>query len=1091
MANRHQDFEYILGEFNRYYCKGEAECPKAMSEYNAWLKALKLNDSKSYGQARESFQWAKDMISRFKEDASNVYYKVLVGFPTKSMNRNVYKERDLVAAAHTLVGKHPSINHKDEYRLSPANPHNRWGVVTVVAAAPEDGAVEAILQVPKTAKCPVCNGALLTELIDAKRIYNVSLEGACNGHDHEGNCDGFEFTENGFSLLTTDVLPGIPMTKIFPLESFMFIEPKHSKSAQAIRIVGLKTTRTEGELSGLTNPDQTVKVVQPDDNGKCPEGTMWSSRVNGCVNIDDGTASTMFDTSAGGNKAGSDLRKPRAGTGRQQFTPEGTKVVLDQGGSSQKWHTTGPWNETDDRMNDSIPNQAMGNPAGCRQSDVGVQSQDMPGGGKLSKGLSGDMLNAMHEGWGDSSFPDSSFMWVPENAKGANGNKSDRKLPVKTADGKWDLPHVRNALARLGQTQGIPEATKSKIKATLQRVLSNQPAGECTMAGDMAKLQGKTNVMLDQGGNDKYHPDNDDQWLIEKGGVGTFDADKARLDGAPSGGSVMDRPGSTTRYDNQPAHVGHDACPNGMVWSDSDGMCVYDDPGNEGAGYNPTGPCRKNEAWDASRGGCVAVEGPNIKDEPDSADDTGHPPVPPIDQPTSTGIIYKQCPDGYVYDPDTGMCGFDAAQTEAGAKAQGPCPPGMKLDPETGLCAPPMETIKHGDARHLSDVDDGGHNTSTLKQYNPGTPGSNVKHGNPADARAADSCRDGMVWDSRKGMCVVASDQNEDIGKTDNAGMTPKINPIITNSPGQDQCKDGLVWNAKLGMCVPTDDAGGSGDQTDRPNIMAPSHSQECKPAGNMGDLQGKTNTMLDQGGVDKWHPDNDDKWLIERMREAQALIESRPESAPYSYDDCIGDQMNQYGDMEAAKTVCSRVKYKQGATYHGNHELELSAALSKAAELEAQISQMHIAYDAQLKGQKALVAQHWNAYQTEKDARLKLEGRLKAMSERMDAQDDKSRLSANERVEVETRLARRERDFQEAQEGAGRFKKLYEELQQGHAQTEDKYREALKTNLALNRQITKGNEDYLILAREKEAIEEKLKNAQRLAKHIVVKTRI
>ena len=81
-------------------------------------------------------------------------------------------------------------------------------------------------------------------------------------------------------------------------------------------------------------------------------------------------------------------------------------------------------------------------------------------------------MRAMWEAsWGDSSFPDSSFMWVPESAKGADGNKSDRKLPVKTPDGKWDMPHVRNALARLNQTQGIPSDKKKAIQTKLQNVL--------------------------------------------------------------------------------------------------------------------------------------------------------------------------------------------------------------------------------------------------------------------------------------------------------------------------------------------------------------------------------------------------------------------------------------------------------------------------------------------------------------------------------------------------------------------------------------------------------------------------------------------
>lgn len=986
---RHPDFEYILGEFKRYY----KDPTKAMAEYTAWLNALKLNDNKSYGQSRESFQWAKDMITRFKEDAANVYYKVLLGFPTKSMNRNIYKERDLVAAAHTLVGKHPSINHKDDYWLAPKeqNPHNRWGVVTVVAAAPEEGAVEAILQVPKTALCPVCNGAKLTELIDAKRIYNVSLEGQCNGND-QGACDGFEFTEHGFSLLTSDVLPGIPMAKIYPMESYLAFLPQKPSGTRSIIIKGLTTT-SEGELSGMKNPDDTINVVQPDDQGQCPQGMMWSARVNGCVNIDDGQATVGFDTRKDGNKASSDLRKARAGTGRQQFTPVSTKQVLDQGGSAQKWHTTKAWKETDSKNNDGIPNRAMGN-ADIEQSDVGIDTQRMPGGDKLQPGLGTD--------------------------------------------------HVANT-------------------------------AECKTAGDMGKLAGKTNVILDAGSSDRHHPDNDDQWLIEKGGdarkaetggVGTFDGDSARKDGAPSGGSPLDRPNSTARPDNQPAFKGK-SCPNGMRWSDKDDMCVFDAPQNEST-FNPTGPCMKGQVYDAHEGKCVTVEGPNIKDEPDSANDAmGKPMMPPIDQPSSAGLTRGECPSGYTFDPDTGQCEFDAPQTE---------------------------TIQHGDARRLTDK-----GTQPARLYNPGSPTSNVRHGQPADTRGSDSCRDGMVFDPRSGMCVVLSDQNEAIGRTA-ITSTPKTSPYISNSPGQDQCTDGLVWNQKLGMCVPTDDAGKTGDRSNIANTIEASKaggkcppgmvydsstgicvepsvlSGECKTVGDMGKLAGKTNTILDAGGSDKWHPDNDDAWLIEGRRRLE-----EPFAGYKNWADCIAKNKGK-GD---ADKICGSIKAK--TEYRTmNHELELSQALSRAATAEATISQMLIEYDATVKGLKALVAAHWQKYQEERDVRMALEGRLRQQAETLDGHEDRTRTANNERVELETKLSRRERDLQEALENSAKFKKLYEALQADHEATEAKYREALTTNLALNKQMTRGNEDYLRLAKEKEELEEQLKKSKRLAKHIV-----
>ncbi len=69
-------------------------------------------------------------------------------------------------------------------------------------------------------------------------------------------------------------------------------------------------------------------------------------------------------------------------------------------------------------------------------------------------------------GWGAADWPNSCFAYVPKD-----GNPSDRKLPYKNKDGSVDIPHVRNALARLDQTQGIPPAEKEEIRTMLQNLL--------------------------------------------------------------------------------------------------------------------------------------------------------------------------------------------------------------------------------------------------------------------------------------------------------------------------------------------------------------------------------------------------------------------------------------------------------------------------------------------------------------------------------------------------------------------------------------------------------------------------------------------
>lgn len=74
-------------------------------------------------------------------------------------------------------------------------------------------------------------------------------------------------------------------------------------------------------------------------------------------------------------------------------------------------------------------------------------------------------------------FPDSSFAYVEDGGKKDEENKTTprtlRHLPYKDADGKVDAAHVRNALARLSQTQ-IPDdakkAARSKLAAAAKSV---------------------------------------------------------------------------------------------------------------------------------------------------------------------------------------------------------------------------------------------------------------------------------------------------------------------------------------------------------------------------------------------------------------------------------------------------------------------------------------------------------------------------------------------------------------------------------------------------------------------------------------------
>jgi len=254
---RHQDFQRIYDEFVGYY----REPSKGESEYYSWVHALGVDESKPYGSARESFKWAKSMLNYLKEDADNKYYGVIVGLPWRSMNGNVYKERDLIAAALSLKGKHPSLNHKESFWF---NEQSRYGTLTVEDAKYEEGAIEAVLKVPKSAVCPICNGAKMTELIDKQHIVNVSLEGSMNG--------AFEFTDPPFTLLTSDVLPGIPLARIKPLETIMvealqFQQNKGEKKKMTIKAKIIEESPNTATFNPPKPNVDTGSMANPDFKG--------------------------------------------------------------------------------------------------------------------------------------------------------------------------------------------------------------------------------------------------------------------------------------------------------------------------------------------------------------------------------------------------------------------------------------------------------------------------------------------------------------------------------------------------------------------------------------------------------------------------------------------------------------------------------------------------------------------------------------------------------------------------------------------------------------------------------------------------------
>jgi len=248
----HPDFLKIYKQFIKH-CKDETE---GANRYAVWVKALNLDDTQPYGMSmREQFQWLRKHANYnlWKEDTDAKYWRVEAGFPLESMNRNVYTERELELAARTLKNQVPNLNHK--HLMKP---------VEIVGSEYEDGVVECVLRVPNRYHCPGCErGMTLNEVLDKGLIVNVSLEASCDYTTSDvGACEGMHFT--GLALLTKDVLPGIPLTRIMPLESIM-VEALQSST---------KTDRRKKKMTKLE-----MKIEQED----CGEGEHWDDEQGKCV----------------------------------------------------------------------------------------------------------------------------------------------------------------------------------------------------------------------------------------------------------------------------------------------------------------------------------------------------------------------------------------------------------------------------------------------------------------------------------------------------------------------------------------------------------------------------------------------------------------------------------------------------------------------------------------------------------------------------------------------------------------------------------------------------------------------------------------
>jgi hypothetical protein len=97
---------------------------------------------------------------------------------------------------------------------------------------------------------------------------------------------------------------------------------------------------------------------------------------------------------------------------------------------------------------------------------------------KVSEKITSVILKAVWSTAFVNDLPDSSFLHIlPGGKKDSEGKTTPRDLrmfPYKNASGEVDLPHLRNAIARIPQSNRIDDATKSRLQARARKLLGGQ-----------------------------------------------------------------------------------------------------------------------------------------------------------------------------------------------------------------------------------------------------------------------------------------------------------------------------------------------------------------------------------------------------------------------------------------------------------------------------------------------------------------------------------------------------------------------------------------------------------------------------------------
>ena len=409
--NMHPHFQRILSIFAQKY--GEEEGKK---RFEVFVTSHSLNVELPYNpksQFKEAFTWAKAGLYKLREDKEARYYAVNAIHAIISMNDNDYTDwKTMTSAGESMNYRPVNINHD----------HGRWVPyprTRLDYAKAEDYQVEGILRVAN-------EDAWLQKAIEhdpstpkKKWISHPSIEGRENLDGRGYHFTGIAMLEMGYSL------PGDPLSDVKP----MMLEAAGEQICLLIDDAHVCLPCVET----VNNKDSLIQVNNSIVNGNLEPSAKEGNNLN------------EFQT--GPLQRGGAIC-PSCGHVVPETVTDVTQIKC------PVCHT--PMQKWDQKTYEMsvIPPEAA--------AQMLDSLQAIPADAVWVK--EADAFNPSAD------WPDSCFAYVPASAKGADGNKSDRKFPYKYPDGRVSIPNVGNALARLANAD-IPDADKGRIRELMQNIM--------------------------------------------------------------------------------------------------------------------------------------------------------------------------------------------------------------------------------------------------------------------------------------------------------------------------------------------------------------------------------------------------------------------------------------------------------------------------------------------------------------------------------------------------------------------------------------------------------------------------------------------